>query len=73
MNGQGEFQERARKILIEAGFEPDFSSAIEEELQGISCPITFPEGVRDLRHLPWSSIDNSDSRDLDQVEYVERG
>ncbi|TAJ45684.1 RNB domain-containing ribonuclease [Methanofollis fontis] len=52
------------------GFEPDFPATIESETAG-APPI--PDRLPDLRHLPWSSIDNHDSRDLDQIEYCEEG
>lgn len=60
--------------MLEAGFQPDFPAEVAREVQllnqrapGISGP-----AVRDLRSLLWSSIDNDSSRDLDQVEYVDK-
>jgi VacB/RNase II family 3'-5' exoribonuclease len=60
----------AHQAMREAGFEPEFSSAIEAELAAL--PEKLPEGILDLRHLLWSSVDNASSRDLDQIEVAER-
>src|SRR5262245_16069575 len=58
----------ARQVLHDHAFEPDLPPGIEE-----SIPPTDPvDGVSDLRGLAWSSIDNDDSRDLDQIEVAER-
>ena len=59
--------------MIHEGFEPDFPPAAMAEVAKINpnSPVARP-GVRDLRDLLWSSIDNVESKDLDQVEYVER-
>jgi len=68
--------------MIDAGFRPDFPPEVAREIQGLKekaggqtapAPGTPNAGAspRDLRDLPWSSIDNETSRDLDQVEYVE--
>src|SRR5262249_14836944 len=35
-------------------------------------PAPATPGLKDLRDKPWSSIDNKESRDLDQIEYAER-
>ena len=53
------------------GLEPDFPAAALAEAS--SARATAPDGVRDLRSLPWSSIDNDESRDLDQLEVCDGG
>jgi exoribonuclease-2 len=61
----------ARQAMIERGLEPDFPPAAQQELAAISRPASATDGVRDLRDRLWASIDNDDSRDLDQLTVAE--
>ena len=69
MNGSQKHQLEtiARGAMLAQGFEPDFPPAAVAQAE--HGPV-HPEGaaIRDLRDLAWSSIDNDDSRDLDQIE-----
>ncbi len=58
--------------MQERGLQPDFSPAALTQLAAISAPaaLTGPE-IHDLRRLLWCSIDNDDSRDLDQLSVAE--
>ena len=65
----------AKQTMVEYGFEPDFPPAVQQQVTAISQhpPAAVPrDGMRDLRGLLWSSIDNDTSRDLDQIEVAER-
>jgi exoribonuclease-2 len=58
----------ARKAMIEHGLEPDFPPAALAEADSLVEPKAAPgKDVGDLRAEPWCSIDNDDSRDLDQL------
>ena len=58
----------ARQAMTERGLEPDFAPEALAEAQQLAAPRSpFGADVRDLRHLAWCSIDNDDSRDLDQL------
>jgi exoribonuclease-2 len=52
--------------MIARGFLPDFSPEASEEARRAVLPPADPK-LRDQRSLPWCSIDNDDSRDLDQL------
>src|SRR5216683_1141785 len=58
----------AHRAMAERGLLPDFSTAViaETETIGKAATDTGPS-IRDLRDLLWCSIDNDDSRDLDQL------
>ena len=63
---------RAHQVMLQAGFKPDFPPEVVRELQAQKTATDSGTTTRDLRSLLWSSIDNDSSRDLDQVEYVEK-
>ena len=60
----------ARQEMIGHGFAPDFPTEAERQLATIR--LQPDPSLRDLTALLWSSIDNDDSRDLDQIEWAER-
>jgi exoribonuclease-2 len=54
--------------MCDRGLEPDFSDAALAEAKALTrAPADNDASVRDLRDLLWASIDNDDSRDLDQL------
>jgi exoribonuclease-2 len=62
----------ARRAMLERGLAPDFPPAVAGELKALSLPPpSQAPDVRDLGNLSWCSIDNDDSRDLDQLTVAE--
>jgi len=58
------------------GFQAQFPGPVIREVAAINEELLLKkqqDGVKDLRFLLWSSIDNVDSLDLDQLEYCEQG
>jgi len=61
----------ARQAMIDRGLEPDLTSAGRKELAAIAGPAQATGNLRDLRERLWSSIDNDNSQDLDQLTVAE--
>jgi VacB/RNase II family 3'-5' exoribonuclease len=73
-NAKGILERIARRVMQEYGFLPDFSKAALDELAKIQkVDGGAKAAAKDLRHLLWASIDNDDSRDLDQLTVAETG
>jgi VacB/RNase II family 3'-5' exoribonuclease len=71
-------QSIAHRAMLERGLLPDFSADVLAELGKLQIAAdredgqsTDAPGIHDLRGLPWASIDNDDSRDLDQLTVAE--
>lgn len=64
----------ADETMERYGFAPRFpESVLREAAAHEEGELNVREGLRDLRGLLWSSIDNEDSQDLDQIEWCEQG
>jgi exoribonuclease R len=62
----------AEQVMAANGFRPVFPPEVSREVTALQEALPpAPDEVRDLRGLLWSSIDNRESRDLDQVEVAE--
>ena len=78
MNNSSEIDLKAiaSQAMANFGFIPQFPPGVLREAQAFNSEININNSaspIHDLRDLLWSSIDNIDSRDLDQIEYCERG
>jgi exoribonuclease-2 len=76
MNASGSQRARLRaiaaRVMRERGFVPEFPPEVHAQVAALPGPPTrTEEPTRDLRDLLWCSIDNDDSRDLDQLSVAE--
>src|SRR6266568_6637419 len=70
--GKAQLQSIAHAAMLQRGLLPDFSAAVVAETNRITQAAAPSEAaIRDLRGLLWASIDNDDSRDLDQLSVAE--
>ena len=72
MVARDELRGIAVRAMKAAGLEPAFSPAAEAQMKTITSESTESGPlIRDLRDRLWCSIDNDDSRDLDQLSVAE--
>ena len=65
----------AYQAVAEHGFYEIFAKPVVKDVEQVEEITDYKEQtplLRDLRQMMWSSIDNHDSKDLDQLEFCER-
>src|SRR4051812_42795313 len=64
----------ARQAMRERGLDPDMPPDVLREVAKVAGPADDRDSAaRDLRQLPWASIDDDDSLDLDQLTVAQPG
>jgi len=58
--------------MVERGLEPDIPPPAQADAARLTDAQAADPSLQDLRNLLWCSIDNDDSRDLDQLTVAER-
>jgi VacB/RNase II family 3'-5' exoribonuclease len=71
MSGHFDLAEGARQVMLEDGFLPELPPEAQREAASLHPASVAGRDIHDLRALLWSSIDNDESRDLDQIEVAE--
>jgi VacB/RNase II family 3'-5' exoribonuclease len=72
MPHQVDLRAASRLALIDNGFIAEIPREVQVEVAKMTDdPARLAQGARDLRKLPWSSIDNDSSKDLDQLEVAD--
>ena len=69
---RGDLVRIAIEVMSARGLEPEFPAGVAQQLSSITGPAVDADSrIRDLTALPWCSIDNDDSLDLDQLTACE--
>jgi VacB/RNase II family 3'-5' exoribonuclease len=71
-NQRADLHTIARRAMLERGFAPDFAPPVLAEVSALGTAPVTDQTAADLTGLPWFSIDNDDSRDLDQISASNR-
>ena len=70
--GRADLARIAAKAMVDRGLAAEFSTNAIDQLAGLEKPSEeVASDIRDLRQLLWCSIDNEESRDLDQLTVCE--
>ena len=63
----------AKWAMFSRGLEPEFPQSVQRQVAALKGPaLETQDSIRDLTALLWCSIDNDDSRDLDQLTAIEQ-